>query len=546
MKNYLPLYAALLTFILLVSVANAEVNMSVEINSTGDVNFDADINADGNVTVIINGTNIGEEVGGLEQDVYGQPQSNPKDFILEEEFGNETEEIPIAEICNDLVSKGYITDTATHIVPQEFVAYLKSLGYDDESHINYIWNLCQEMKFNSQSSYIKEHEGTWSKDDVGGGINFGDLVSVMSEAVNYLLGKTYASDVAIQIARQLDRYFASDADVYYLDKRVKELELEAEAVSRTMQKIAVDSYCQAKIDMMIEYNFTSVTCGNTTYYYWQVVHSPPQTKVVGVTPSGYQHTPLKGPNIEYEEIPSSLLNYIPGKTKPVIIDYSPKEMVRAKHTFNLYVFTNAPTRCQYDKKYFIFGEGKDFDEGQGEMVHKSVITEPEDGRYEYYIRCADRFGNIAVYSRKGHVKSVMIMDTEKPKIVCFLENDTLSYTTAESTKITCAVSDATRVTVQVRGLGDVLELKPCNGNEMEYCAVLGIDELEEGEYNLSAYAVDRAGNENYDKDFATLTVDKTSVPKEEQTEPAAGPLTGLFSSFTSNILASIINFFSGS
>ena len=541
--------AVLLVFCLFISSAAAEVNMSVEINSTGDVNFDADINADGNVTVIIDGTNIGEEVGGLQEDVYGQPSSDPRDFILREEFGNETEEIPIAQICDDLVQKGYITTTATHVIPQEFVAYLKSLGYDDEAHINYIWNLCQEMKFNYQSSYIAEHEAEWLKDEGDGvGISLDNVVSTIKEAIDYLLGLTGTSSEARQIAFDLDRYFASDEDVYYLNRRVRELELEAEAVSRTLQKIAMSAYCQAKIDMMIEYNFTSVKCGNTTYYHWQVVHSPPQRKVIGVTPYGYRKAPAEAGNIEYEDAPESLINYIPGRTKPMIIDYSPKEMATNKNTFNLYVYTNAPTNCQYKKTFFKFGEGVDFEEGQGSMIHKSVITEPEDGIYEYYIRCADAFGKTAFYPHKTHVKSIVKIDTEKPEISCFVTEDLVSYGTVTHTKVSCVVSDMTGAEiVEVYGLGEEpVELEPCE-EKGEYCKVLPIKDLEEGTFKLSAKVVDRAGNENYKENFAVLTVDKTPIPEEEETpETSGGALTGLFSALTSNLLASIMSFFSGS
>ena len=532
----------LIMFFLFISVANAEVNMSVDIATTGDVNLETNVNTSGNVTVVIDGTNIGEQVGGLEEDVYGQPHSNPKDFILEEEFGGQTEAIPIADLCSDLAQKGYITETATSVMPQGFVDYLKALGYDDESHINYIWNLCQELKFNYQSSYIAEHEPDWTEGD-GVGISLDNVVDAIHEAVNYLLGLTGTSDQAKQIAYDLDRYFASDRDVYNLNSRVSNLELEAEAVSRTMQNIAADAYCQAKIDMMMEYNFTSVTCGNTTYFYWQVAHSPVQTKIIGVTPSGYKKATSDSLDIQYEQAPGSLMNYVPGVTKPMIIDYSPKEMIKNTNTFRLYVYTNAPTDCQYNKGFFRFGEGNDFDEGQGSMIHKSVLTELDDGTYEYYIRCADAFGKTAFYPTGQPVKSVVTIDTENPEMVCFVSEDKLSYAAATSTEVSCVVSDMTGAeTVEAYGFEGVMELGPCEENG-EYCGTLNIEDLAEGTYTLSARVVDKAGNENFDNDFARITVDKTPLPKEETSN--GGGLTGLFSVFTSNIFQPITDFFTG-
>jgi hypothetical protein len=210
-----------------------------------------------------------EAINETQTDVYGtMTGSGPKDLVLNEisrGYGNPingTEGLnSIDEICNDPSLNQWLSQISS-LPPQGFVDYLKALGYDDEAHINFIWTMCQQK-------YIKENEGKWSSDLVGGGIQQGDLVSIFRDAINWLMGNgesVYSK--AKDLAMILDSYFASDRDVWILSNRISQLELRTEALERAMENTSAEAYCQAKLDMMKEYNLTGVKCGINSTMYW--------------------------------------------------------------------------------------------------------------------------------------------------------------------------------------------------------------------------------------------------------------------------------------
>ena len=145
------------------------------------------------------------------------------------------------------------------VVYVDGVAYL-NITYDDGS-----------SGLEALSNYITEHEGQWSTDTVGGGgITLNDVVNLIIEAVNYLKGLTGTSNQAIQIANTLDSYFASDYDVYVLSNQLSQYDIRIQALEKTMNTIAEDAYCNAKMELMLEYNLSWIKCGEKSTYYYRV------------------------------------------------------------------------------------------------------------------------------------------------------------------------------------------------------------------------------------------------------------------------------------
>ena len=254
-----------------------------------------------NGTAYINDTCVLDDEE-LEEDVYGsETGSGSEDIILRDierrlsnssdsnnvttqsEERSEQEELnEIKDICNDPDYVGYFT-TLGSIPPEGFIQEMKALGYDDESHINMIWTICQEERLRSIDKYIGRNEGIWSLDRRG--ITPEGVVKLIEGAVQWLIGKNdkpYESER--RIAMNLDRYFASDKDTYYLLMRIKDLELRVEALENAMDEIARDAYCQGKLDVMTKYNLSGVRCGETTYRNHFKDPSTGQNMVIGITP----------------------------------------------------------------------------------------------------------------------------------------------------------------------------------------------------------------------------------------------------------------------
>ena len=237
----------------------------------------------------------------LEKDLYGNATgSGPKDMVLEDildrdsnssssqnssQVSAQSEEENLEEmkdICDDPEIQEYFTNFGS-IPPEGFVEYVKSLGYDDEAHINFIWTLCQEEKLKEMNEYIGENEGKWSMDEKG--ISTSTVASLIQRAIDWLLGKnSHPSDTEKRIATNLDSYFASDRDTYYLLLRIRDLEFRVESLENAMNEIAADEYCRGKLEVLVKYNLTGVSCGNT-YYHNHMKSSNGEDIIIGITPA---------------------------------------------------------------------------------------------------------------------------------------------------------------------------------------------------------------------------------------------------------------------
>jgi len=245
--------------------------------------FDINVNgtANLNITVDADDTLARQMINETQEDVYGtETGSGPKDMILDEiktSAGNpitETEGLEsIEEICSDPYLQQYLSKIGT-LPPLEFVDYVKALGYDDEAHINLIWTMCQQQ-------YINQNQGQWSSDS---GMQPIDVVRYITGAIDWLLGRdTNPLPAYKQIGYALESYFASDKDIWTLVNKINELELRIKVLEKTMDRVASETYCQAKIDIMMEYNLSYVKCGEDSTIYARVNSSEFGYDIIGYT-----------------------------------------------------------------------------------------------------------------------------------------------------------------------------------------------------------------------------------------------------------------------
>lgn len=250
-----------------------QVNMDISVNGTANLN----------ITVDADDTEAREAIAATQQDIYGTTTgSGPKDMVLEEiknTGGNpitSTEGLSsIDEICNDPYLQNYLKQMGQY-PPEEFVEYVKGLGYDDESHITLIWSMCQDK-------YIQESEEQWSADT---DFSFNSLSYTIHRAMDWLLGKnTDPTKDEIEIAQSIDSYCASDKDVNYLMRRVSDLQLRVEALEITIEKMNSTEYCQSKIEILEKYDLAAVKCGETTYHNHLVSPITGESMILGITPA---------------------------------------------------------------------------------------------------------------------------------------------------------------------------------------------------------------------------------------------------------------------
>jgi hypothetical protein len=146
----------ILTFLVMASLAKADVvNMNISVNGTSNLNITVD--ADDTLArqmITQTQSDLSETQSQLNEsqtDLYGTiTGSEPKDLILEEierGYGNPINVSgdlnEIKEICADTQLQQYLNQISS-LPPLDFVDYMKGLGYDDESHVNFIWTICQQ------------------------------------------------------------------------------------------------------------------------------------------------------------------------------------------------------------------------------------------------------------------------------------------------------------------------------------------------------------------------------------------------------------------
>lgn len=115
-------------------------------------------------------------------------------------------------------------------------------------------------------NYIAQHETQWSQTG-DNGFTWNELVHFTENAINWILGKEKNPTVDEQgFALQLTRGFVTRQEYYNLLLQNQQLNLRVEALERTVSQKESEAYCQAKIDMLQEYDLSTVSCENTTYF----------------------------------------------------------------------------------------------------------------------------------------------------------------------------------------------------------------------------------------------------------------------------------------
>jgi hypothetical protein len=239
----------IITLFIFVETAYAEdatLNVGQKLNCVGNCTLKN--------TIVVNITDNTEDI---REDIYGTASSSSSEdaALYDPLFLNQTQ---IKSICNYAT----IFDVMGDMPPEEFIAYVKSLGYDDETHISLIWSMCQQ-------EYIKRQESEWSKDEAGG-LSIQGVIYYIEGAINWLLGEEGTPFEFKEIGSTLDRYFASDRDVYYLVRKIGELQMRIETLEKTMERTASDTFCEAKIEALEKYNLTYVKCGENSTVYTRV------------------------------------------------------------------------------------------------------------------------------------------------------------------------------------------------------------------------------------------------------------------------------------
>lgn len=256
MKKMIFMGFVIATLIAVSFVRADQVNMNISVNGTSNLNIS--VNADDSLAR--------EAINNISADVYGTTTgSGPKDLVLDEimrGYGNpvniSNDSTEINAVCSEPYLQQYLSKVSA-LPPDEFVTYLKGMGYDDEDHISFIWNICQQQ-------YINEHEAQWSQNDA---VQAPEMANIIQNAIDWLIGTdTLVPPQSQQIAIALSSYFASKNDVMVLVNRINQQDLRIQALERAMEQIGPEAYCQAKLDLMKEYNLTGVKCGVNSTYYW--------------------------------------------------------------------------------------------------------------------------------------------------------------------------------------------------------------------------------------------------------------------------------------
>jgi len=83
----------------------------------------------------------------------------------------------------------------------------------------------------------------------------------------------------MRLLNDLSKVFVTRSEYQQQETNLNYLLLRVRALEHTVEKINETAYCQGKIETMLEYNLTSVKCGNTTYF------NDPKLGVYGVSPN---------------------------------------------------------------------------------------------------------------------------------------------------------------------------------------------------------------------------------------------------------------------
>lgn len=98
-------------------------------------------------------------------------------------------------------------------------------------------------------------------------ISYWDLTWMFSQVKDYFYhGPENIHLAAISIFNSLNDVFVNKAEGKVLQDRTDILNVRITALEKAVEQMNNETYCQARIDTMYEFNLKSVTCGAVTYY----------------------------------------------------------------------------------------------------------------------------------------------------------------------------------------------------------------------------------------------------------------------------------------
>ena len=140
------------------------------------------------------------------------------------------------------------------------------------------------------ANYIAENEANWDNNNdpapqYGGAMTYKEFFSMIGDITSYLMGMNrFASDEIKNAGNQLNAYFASKNDIYILNAKIDYLMFRVKALEKLADDNYSEGYCKAKLEIALQYNMTTVKCGNTTYTNHQT-NSNGEDIFIGITPA---------------------------------------------------------------------------------------------------------------------------------------------------------------------------------------------------------------------------------------------------------------------
>ena len=138
----------------------------------------------------------------------------------------------------------------------------------------------------AMQNYIQENQNTWTTDTKG--LTRNELMDIVKDGVDYFLGlNKLVSDYNKEFIYQLIRLFPTRDEFNELLKQNAVLSMRVDALERALEKGNDSShqYCKAKLEVMLDYNLTSVRCWNTTYSNHKINPVTGEDVIIGITPA---------------------------------------------------------------------------------------------------------------------------------------------------------------------------------------------------------------------------------------------------------------------
>ncbi|MCX6820893.1 MAG: hypothetical protein NT016_03010 [Candidatus Aenigmarchaeota archaeon] len=313
----------------LMIVAVAALALTARAARADDVNLNIEVNGSAqlDITVQADDTAAREAIAGTQQDVYGTgaglvttttvPTDGIETFTAETTTTTTLPVNPVDEVFQAITTSGYETvdqicsdyynpsnfRAMGSMAPSDFVAQLKALGYDDETHINTIWNLCQQK-------YIDSGNQALSSSIAATGASQQDVASYITGAIDWLAGRTKDAPAGYKaVGSALGSYFATKQDLAMVADNsygnINRLGIRLEAVERTLERITPEEYCQVKVELMLKYNLSAVKCGENSTFYYKIPNSnsPNGYDIIGVTAGS--EVPIVPPSMQQSQSPQA-------------------------------------------------------------------------------------------------------------------------------------------------------------------------------------------------------------------------------------------------